>query len=58
MSKARSILLLLAFSIRIVAQSNPEATIDAIVSAEMQRQKIPGVSLAVVKDGKPLIVKG
>ena len=58
MSKARSILLLLAFSIRIVAQSNPEATVDAIVSAEMQRQKIPGVSLAVVKDGKPLIVKG
>ena len=24
----------------------------------MQKQKIPGVSLAVVKDGTPIIVKG
>lgn len=32
--------------------------VDAFIAAEMQKQKIPGVSLAVVRDGKPLIVKG
>lgn len=34
------------------------ARVDDFIKAEMQKQKIPGVSLAVVKDGKPLIVKG
>ena len=40
------------------AQDTVEARVDALVSSEMDRQKIPGLSLAVVKDGKPLIVKG
>jgi CubicO group peptidase (beta-lactamase class C family) len=40
-----------------VAQ-DPIAAVDAFLKAEMQEQKIPGVSLAVVRDGKPLIVKG
>lgn len=34
------------------------AKVDDFIKAEMSKQKIPGVSLAVVKDGKPLIVKG
>ena len=29
------------------------AAVDAFLKAEMQEQKIPGVSLAVVNDGKP-----
>jgi len=40
----------------ILAQS--ETKVDEFVKAEMDRQKIPGVSLAVIKDGKPVIVKG
>src|SRR5688500_15053161 len=40
------------------AQSVPAAKVDELINAEMQKQKIPGVSLAVVKDGKPVIVKG
>ena len=32
--------------------------IDAFIDSEMRTQKIPGVSLAVVKDGKPVTVKG
>ena len=32
--------------------------VDKFIEAELARQKIPGVSLAVVMDGKPLIVKG
>ena len=40
------------------AQDPVAAKVDEYVKAEMQKRKIPGVSLAVVKDGKPLIVKG
>ncbi len=32
--------------------------VDEFIAEEMARQKIPGVSLAIVKDGKPLLVKG
>jgi CubicO group peptidase (beta-lactamase class C family) len=32
--------------------------VDSFITAEMQKQKIPGISLAVVSDGKPLIGKG
>lgn len=35
-----------------------EASVDQFIKAQMERQKIPGLSLAVVRDGKPLIVKG
>lgn len=42
----------------IAAQANGEKAVDDFIKSEMERQKIPGVSLAVVKDGKPLIVKG
>ncbi len=34
------------------------AKIDNFVKSEMQKQKIPGVSLAVVKNGKIVMVKG
>jgi len=33
------------------------AAIDRYLQAQMRRQKIPGISLAVAKDGKPLYVK-
>jgi CubicO group peptidase (beta-lactamase class C family) len=32
--------------------------VDRYLQSEMQRQHIPGIALAVVKDGKPLYVKG
>jgi CubicO group peptidase (beta-lactamase class C family) len=32
--------------------------VDHYLRAEMQRQHIPGIALAVMKDGKPLYVKG
>jgi len=40
------------------AQNGLESGIDQFIRTEMERQKIPGVSLAVVKDGKPMLVKG
>ena len=41
-----------------VAQTDVAARVDALVAAEMTRQNIPGVSLAVVKNGEPVLVKG
>jgi CubicO group peptidase (beta-lactamase class C family) len=41
-----------------VAQDALTTKVDEFVSAQMKRQKIPGISLAIVKNGKPLIVKG
>jgi D-alanyl-D-alanine carboxypeptidase len=46
------------FAATVAAQANLEQNIDQFVRAEMERQKIPGVFLAVVLDGKPLLVKG
>ncbi len=32
--------------------------VDDFIKSEMQRQNIPGVSVAVIKDGKPIKIKG
>ena len=34
------------------------ATIDKVIEAEMARQKVPGVAVAVVRQGTPVIAKG
>ncbi len=39
-------------------QNNTVEQVDNFVKTEMGRLKIPGVSLAVVKDDKPMILKG
>ncbi|HEX3102762.1 MAG TPA: serine hydrolase domain-containing protein [Pyrinomonadaceae bacterium] len=38
--------------------SNVETRVDDYIRSQMSTQKIPGMAIAVVKDGKPLIVKG
>src|SRR5436190_1331666 len=58
MKLAYPLLLLLLFCGSLLGQSPIERSVDDFIKAEMERQKIPGVSLAVVRDGKPLIVKG
>lgn len=40
------------------AQDATAAKVDEFIRAEMQKQKIPGVSLAVVKDGQIVYAKG
>lgn len=53
-------LLFLAYSgvDRVYGQDPVKMAVDEFVRGEMERQKIPGVSIAVVKDGKPIFVKG
>jgi CubicO group peptidase (beta-lactamase class C family) len=46
-----SLLFLMLSAWHCPAQTNPSAKIDAYVQAEMRRQKIPGVSLAVIRRG-------
>lgn len=47
---------MLALVVVVVAVSGARA--DEIVKAQMSKQHIPGLSLAVLKNGKPVKVKG
>jgi len=55
---AYSLPLLLLLSITCLAQDGVSAKIDDYVRAEMQAQQIPGVSLAIVKNGEIVLAKG
>ena len=52
----RRCLALLAVPAAISAQST--AAIDELVKREMDRQRIPGVAVAVVKQGQPIVARG
>lgn len=41
-----------------VVRQNVTAEIDEFIKAEMQRQRIPGISLAVIRDGRMIVAKG
>src|SRR5260221_11994452 len=50
-------LLLLAILAAHARAEDPKPAIDRYLRSEMQRQQIPGLSLAVVKNGRPFYVK-
>ncbi len=49
---------ILLFVIPCIAQDGTTNKVDDFVQAEMQKQRIPGVSLAVVKNGEIVLAKG
>src|SRR5215218_1427766 len=49
--------LILLLAISCLAQE-PETRVDAYIKSEMQAQQIPGLSLAVIKDGRLVLAKG
>jgi CubicO group peptidase (beta-lactamase class C family) len=53
-----SLALILLLSTVCLAQDLPAAKIDDYIRAEMQSQQVPGVALAVVKDGKVVLARG
>jgi CubicO group peptidase (beta-lactamase class C family) len=53
-----SLLFILLLSITCLAQDGVSTRIDDYIRAEMQTQQIPGVALAVVKDGKIMLARG
>src|SRR5215204_5808755 len=57
-SQLTAFVILILVSTLAVFGQGLEASVGQFIRSEMERQKIPGVSLAVVKDGKPWIVKG
>lgn len=53
--------LFLALSLTSFAQqpsANLKKQVDSLVNKEMQKQKIPGLSVVLLKDGKPVYIKG
>lgn len=50
--------LILLIPITCLAQNSFTAKVDEYVRSEMQAQQIPGVALAVVKDGKVVLARG
>ena len=52
------VVLLATSSLSASAQGVPPADLDAYVQRAMSAFAVPGVSLAIVKDGKPLVAKG
>jgi len=52
------LLFLLCAPLTSAQKTNTEQAINDYISAELEKEKAPGLALAVIKDGKPLIVKG
>lgn len=56
---SRYVFCLLFLMFALAARANDlEQKIDALVRAEMEQGNIPGLSVAVVKEGKPILTKG
>src|SRR6266545_1788768 len=49
---------LLLCSMPCSAQQGISAKVDEFINTEMRRQRIPGLSLAVIKDAQPILIKG
>ena len=54
---ATSVSIVLLFVAPCVAQQDISARIDSYIKGEMRRQQIPGVSVAVVRNGKTALLK-
>jgi D-alanyl-D-alanine carboxypeptidase len=50
--------LILAFALRHAQAAKVTDEVDVYVKVQMEKQHIPGVSLAVVKDGKVVLARG
>jgi len=53
-----SLPLIFLLTISCLAQNSVETRVDEYIGAEMQAQQIPGLALAVIKDGKMVIARG
>jgi len=53
-----SLPLIFLLTISCLAQNSAETRVDEYIRAEMQAQQIPGLALAVIKDGKMVIARG
>jgi CubicO group peptidase (beta-lactamase class C family) len=56
--KTAAALLLVLFTASVFADTAPPPALDATVARAMQQFRVPGVSIAIVKDGKVVVAKG
>src|SRR4051812_48608510 len=56
--KTATALLLVLFTASAFADTAPPPALDATVARAMQQFRVPGVSIAIVKDGKVVVAKG
>jgi Beta-lactamase len=54
----RFAVLFLVFASCLHAQSGPPADLDAYVARDMKTFDVPGIAIAIVKDGKVVLAKG
>jgi CubicO group peptidase (beta-lactamase class C family) len=54
----RLLLLLLICAVSALSQTTPPADLDAWVARSMKEFEVPGLSVAIVKDGKVVVAKG
>jgi len=54
----RTFACILLFAVAAIAQNGTNAKIDEFVTAEMQRERIPGVSIAIVEKGQLVYARG
>lgn len=54
----KSVFMILLLAVSCFAQDGVSTKIDEFINAEMKAQQIPGVALAVVKDGKIVLERG
>ncbi len=57
-ARLTGLLLFLCFSMTLFSQEAPPPDLDAYVARAMQTFEVPGLALAIVKDGKVMLAKG
>jgi CubicO group peptidase (beta-lactamase class C family) len=58
LSRLLSLLLIGFYAASVQAQNGPPADLDSYVARVMKTFEVPGLSVAIVKDGKVVVAKG
>ena len=56
--RAAILFVLFLFAFRVFAQNAPPADLDAYVARAMKTYEVPGIAVAIIKDGKVVLAKG
>ena len=57
-TRSTALVLALVWAAALYAQSGPPADLDAYVARDMKTFDVPGIAIAIVKDGKVVLAKG
>ena len=57
-TRSTAVVFALVWAAALFAQSGPPADLDAYVARDMKTFDVPGIAIAIVKDGKVVLAKG